>query len=141
MKKMMVVMGTLLVFVLTTMTCYAIYTKKTITPADLPTLKGKWSGDRVVGTKPDKYLVDLEINNDKLPLKGKMTLHKVIRAGVKDRTEVIGLGKSEIKDGNLVIKAEKVIFELSLYAEGDKMKLEGDYTFQDLRGTLSVYKK
>jgi hypothetical protein len=83
----------------------------------------------------------LEINNDKLPLKGKMTLHKVIRAGVKDRTEVIGLGKSEIKDGNLVIKAEKVIFELSLYAEGDKMKLEGDYTFQDLRGTLSVYKK
>ncbi len=137
----MVVVGMLLVFILTAMTSYAIYTKKTITPADLPVLKGKWSGDRVVGTKPEKYLVDLEINNDKLPLKGKLTLYKVIRAGVKDRTEVIGLGKSEIKDGNLVIKGDNIVFELSLYTEEGKMKLEGDYSFQDLKGTLSVYKK
>jgi len=141
MKKTMVVVGTLLVFILTAMTSYAIYTKKTITPADLPVLKGKWSGDRVVGTQPDKYLVDLEINSDKLPLKGKLTLHKVIRAGLKERTEVIGLGKSEIKEGNLVIKGENVVFELSLYTEGGKMKLEGAYTFWDLKGVLSVYKK
>jgi len=143
MKKVIVLVGMILLFVFMAMASYALYTKKPITPVDLPSLKGKWSGDRVVGTKPDKYLVDLEINNDKLPIEGKLTLHKVIRGGQKGRTEVYNLLKnSEInKEGNLVIKGKEVVFELSLYTEGGKMKLEGNYKFQDLDGTLSVYKK
>ena len=144
MKKMVVLVGIVLLFVFMAMTSDALYTKKPITPSDVPALKGKWSGDRVLKGVPDKYLVDLEISNDKLPLKGKLTLHKVIRAGLKERTEVISLTtkNNEInKEGNLVIKGEKIQFELSLYTEDGKMKLEGDYRFQDLQGTLSVYKK
>jgi len=126
------------------MTSDALYTKKPITPNDLSALKGQWKGDRVIKDYPDKLPVDLEINNDKLPLKGKLTLYKVVRAGVKDRTEVMTLTRKnhEInKDGNLVIKGANFQFELSLYTEDGKMKLEGDYYFEDFKGTLSVYKK
>ena len=143
MKKKVIGVGMIFLFVLITGTGYTLYTKKTITQADLPALKGKWSGERVVKGAPDKYLVDLEINNDKLPLKGKLTLHKVIRAGVKERTEVINLEKnSELnKEGNIVIKGKNILFELSLYTEDTKMKLEGNYKFQELDGILYVYKK
>jgi hypothetical protein len=144
MKRAIISIGVVSIFVFVAIASHALYTKKPITTKDLPTMKGKWEGERVIQDirGENKYPVDLEINNDKLPLQGKMTLHKVMKAGQKDRTEIMGLKNSEInKEGNLLIKGQQFQVELSLYVEEGKMKLEGDYQFEGLRGTLTVYKK
>ena len=44
-----------------------------ITPADLTDLKGAWTGHR--GGRTGVNRVDLNINNDSLPLKGDITMH------------------------------------------------------------------
>jgi len=143
MKKGIILIGVILIFVFMAITSDARYTKKPITPDDLSAMKGKWQGDRVAKDirASGNFPVDLEINNDKLPLQGKLTLHRVMKAGQQERTEIIGLKNSEIKEGNLVIKGQSVEIELSLYTDDGKMKLEGDYQFQNLKGTLTVYKK
>ncbi len=126
------------------MIVYAEMAKNPITAADLSSLKGKWKGERVIkgGANPTTYPADMEIENDKLPLKGKLTLYHVMREGSKDRTEVIGLGKSELtKNGGLLVKGANVKVELLLYTEGSKMKLEGNYQFQDLNGILTLTKQ
>ena len=144
MKRAMMLIGVVLIFLFMAITSDARYTKKPITLDDLPAMKRKWQGDRqfkdirITGNYP----VDLEINNDKLPLQGKLTLHNVKAAGQRERTETIGLKNSEInQEGNLVIKTQSMQIELSLYTDDDKMKLEGDYTFQGGQATLSVKKK
>ena len=82
------------------------------------------------------------IKNGKLPLQGKVTLFNVKREGSKGRTVVMGLEKSSLtKDGNLLIPGDKFQLELSLFTEGSKMELKGDYVFEDLNGTVSLIKK
>jgi hypothetical protein len=143
MKKAMGVLGMASLFIFMAMTSYALMDKKPIKAADLSSLKGSWKGERVIksASKPEKFPVEMEINNAKFPLKGKLTLHNVIREGAKGRTEVVGLEKSELtKDGNLLIKTKKFQVELSLSTEGSKMELKGDYQFENLNGTVYLYK-
>ncbi len=142
MKRAVVVLGMVSLFIFAAIAGYAEMAKKPITAADLSSLKGKWKGERVIKGAGDKYPADMEIVNDKLPLKGKLNLYHVMREGSKDRTEVIGLGKSELtKNGGLLVKGALVKVELFLYTEGSKMKLEGNYQFQDLNGILTLIKQ
>jgi hypothetical protein len=142
MKKAMGVVVMFFLLIVMGMTSYAVMAKKPITAADIPSLKGKWKGERIIMGVPNKFPMDMEINNDKLPLKGKVTLHNVMREGSKGRTVVFGLEKSELtKDGKLLIKGKSFQVELFLSTEGTKMELQGDYKFEDLNGTVELYKK
>lgn len=141
MKKTMgvVVMVFLLIFMGTT--SYAAMTKKQITAADLSSLKGMWKGERIVRGAANKFPMEMEIISDKLPLKGKLVLQNVMREGTKGRTVAFGLEKSQItQDGKLLIKGERFQVELVLSTEGAKMELQGDYKFEELDGTVYLYK-
>lgn len=141
MKKAMGVMVMVLLLIGLAMTSYAVMTNKPITAADLASLKGKWKGERIILGAATKFPMEMEINNGKLPLKGKITLHNVIREGSKGRTVVFGLDKSELtKAGKLLIKGERFQVELLLSTEGAKMELQGDYKFEELNGKMFLNK-
>lgn len=142
MKKVMTFAGLIAVFLLVTMTSFAEMAKKPITKADLASLKGKWTGQRMVKGVSNQFPVTMEITNEKIPLQGKLTLQNVMKKGLKGRTEVIGLEKSRLtKDGKLSIKTATFQIELALSTEGDKKQLEGNYKFEELDGTVILDKK
>ena len=123
---------------------YAAMTKTPISPSDLPALKGKWVGTRTLGTGT-VLNTDLEILNDTLPLKGKFIFYDVARRGAMKGTDTIEYPNGEInKEGALVFRgkvAEKNFFELSLYKDDGKMKLDGDLYLMGFRGKMTINKK
>jgi hypothetical protein len=141
MKKMMIFSGCI-ILVLTSMVfmSYGGMQKVPITAANLPDLKGKWVGSRVVGTGTTLN-TDLEIFNDTLPVQGKFTFYGVRRAGKPEATEVKDF-KAKINDqGNLFITGPNVEAELSLYKDDGKMKLEGNFFWTGAKGTMEFKKK
>ena len=142
MKKMMIFSGCI-ILVLTSMVfmSYGEMQKVAISAANLPDLKGKWIGSRV-GGGGTSLNTDLEIFNDSLPIQGKFIFYDVTRPGQRGRTEEIDFKGGKINDqGNLFVKGANVDVELSLYEDGGKKKLEGNYYWMGVRATMSFKKK
>lgn len=115
--------------------------KKTISGSDLQTLKGQWEGMRSTGGGKSER-TELEIYNDSTPLKGKLMAHNVIIRGERGRTVTIDFNNGVINsEGNLMIKSEQNIIDLSLYPAEGKPRLEGSYYLMGGKGTLRLNKK
>ena len=141
MKRMIFSGGIILVLASMVFVSYAEMQKVALSEGNLADLKGKWVGSRNTGARVG-INTDLEISNDSLPLQGKLTFYNVRKAGGKSDTTEIRDFKGKINDqGNLFFKGPNNEVELSLYKDGDKMKLEGNFYWFGSSGTMSFKKK
>jgi hypothetical protein len=121
--------------------CAAGSQKLAMTPNDLSWLKGEWEGSRDI-TFDRLRSVDftrMEIFNDSIPLKGRMTIAYM---GGSDTRHYSFENGSIDGNGNLSIdlsEADRV--NLSLYREGSKAKLAGSFKHRENTGKLTLYKK
>jgi hypothetical protein len=131
----------ILVLVSVVYVSHAKMEKIAITEANLADLKGKWVGKRTIGM--DTLNTDLEILNDTLPVQSKFIFYDVRRPGQSAGATVVNEFKNgKINDqGNLLIVGPNAEIELSLYKDGDKMKLEGKFFLAGPQGTMSFKKK
>ena len=108
---------------------------------DLSLFKGTWEGVRQVTyvRGPTNDLTILEIFNDTIPLKGKIV---IFYQGASDIREYPFENGQITPDGNLAIQlAEDTRVNLSLYKQGEKLKLLGNYSVKLQEGKLELYKK
>jgi len=120
---------------------YAEMQKIALSESNLADLKGKWVGSRSTAKRVG-INTDLEIFNDSLPVQGKLTFYNVTKPGGKSDTTEIRDFKGKINDqGNLFFKGPNNEVELSLYKDGDKMKLEGNFYWFGSSGTMSFKKE
>ena len=120
----------------------ATFSKKAITIGDLSILKGRWEGERQIRDATGKFAAVMEIYNDTVPLKGKLTLYEVLLAGIRGSTEEINFQDGKIDAaGRFVLTLPNMTLELTLYQSSDKTKLEGDYLYKVVKGTMVLYKK
>jgi len=142
MKKIVSLGCIVLLSTLMALVSCATLPNKPISKSDLPSLKGKWEGQRTTGAGTAAN-TDLEIFNDTLPLKGTLTVHNVVtRQGTPGRTVVHEFQGGTINEaGNFILKSDQILFELSLYQGEGKMKLEGDYYYWGFKGKVVFYKK
>jgi len=139
MKKMIFSGCVILIFVSMVFVSYAAMTKEPISPTHLSDFKGKWEGWKT--TTGQDLRAGLEIYNDSLPLKGKLTFD-VQRRGAATTTNTSHFNEGTINnDGNLYIKWGQHYVELSLYKGDGKMKLEGDFRLAGSKGTMTFNKK
>ena len=120
---------------------YAEMQKITISKGNLADLKGSWTGSR--SPKPGVSLnTDLEIFNDSLPIRGKLTFYNVKKRGKSD-TEIHDLKDGKINDkGNLLFEGRASLkLELSLYKDEGTIKLEGQFFASERSGTILLKKK
>lgn len=75
----------ILLFIIMGLLSCATLPKKPITGSDLPILKGKWDGTRTTGVGITA-LTELEIDNNTIPLKGKLVAHNVHIKGASGGT-------------------------------------------------------
>jgi hypothetical protein len=131
----------LLLMVLLGGACATVSPRVAMTPNDLSWLKGEWEGSRDI-TFDRLRSVDftrMEIFNDSIPLKGKMTI--AFMGGSDTRRYSFENGFID-GNGNLSIDlSEADNINLSLYREGNKTKLEGSFNHRENMGKLTLYKK
>jgi len=144
MKKLMIALACF-VLVLSSLVfmSYGEMQKIAISKATLSDLKGDWVGSRTTGSG-DQRNTDLTISNDSLPLQCKFTLYEFANIQERGKTKTLDRDlKGKINDqGNLLVEAGDVInVELSLYDDGGKKKLEGNYFWAGRKGTMSFKKK
>jgi hypothetical protein len=111
-----------------------------LSPTAYSELKGTWEGFRMISF--DKYLtqniVELEIQNDSVPLKGKLVIFPLPGQTVIHYP----FDQGEIKEGKLFIVFPKDIsMELFLYKEEKSLKLEGNFNYKLTQGKISLTKK
>ena len=121
---------------------YAEMQKIALSAANLSDLKGNWVGSRTTGPG-DTRNTDLEISNDSLPLQCKFILYEHANIQGVGRTRTLDRNfKGKINDqGNLFVEGANINVELSLYDDGGKKKLEGNYFWAGRKGTMSFKKK
>jgi hypothetical protein len=117
----------------------ASMTREPISEGNLSDLNGKWKGWRTVSG--GNYRTEMEIYNDTLPLKGKFIFYDLQRRKKLGQTVVLEFKQGMIKDNNLYIKEGQNYFELSLYKDDGKMKLEGDFDSIGINGIITLNKK
>jgi hypothetical protein len=140
MKRIIFPLGVTLLIISMALLSYAKMEKIAISKSNLPDLKGKWTGSRIMG--PGTQLnTDLEISNDTLPMQGKFIFYDIQRPGRRGETEIKDFQGKINDQGNLVITGSNVEVELSLYKDDGKMKLEGNLFWTGAKGTLSFKKK
>ena len=114
--------------------------KTPITPNDLALFKGQWEGMRTMqwNRMETKDFTILEIYNDTLPLKGKLTI-----SFMEGEIRSFAFENGEIDpQGNLVLTlADDIKTELSLFKEPTRIRLYGNYYYRRNVGTLVLYKK
>ena len=139
MKKMMIFSGCfILVLASMVFMSYGEMQKIAISVANLPDLKGNWTGSRRAGPGPHLN-TDLEISNDSLPVQGKLIFYAVGRRGT---TETVDFTGGRVNDqGNFLITGSQIEVELSLYKDDGKMKLEGNFAWRGDKGTMSLKKR
>ena len=143
MKKMMVFSGCFILLLASMVfMSYAEMQKIALSEGNLADLKGKWVGSRSHGSG-GTFNTDLEIFNDSLPIQGKFIFYDLITAtGRSARTQVIDFKRGKINDqGNLFIEGYGNEWELSLYKDDGKLKLEGHFSTTVGKGTMSFKKK
>jgi hypothetical protein len=121
--------------------CATVSQKAPMTSSDLSFLKGEWEGTRVI--QFDKLIstdwTEMEIFNDSIPLKGKMTIYYLQGSDTRRYSFENGFIDPE---GNLSIRLTEINnITLSLYREEKRIKLDGYYTHRGNLGTLTLYKK
>lgn len=142
MKRMISPGCAILIFASMVLVSYAAMTREPISTSNLSDLKGKWEGWRSSPTGSLNLRTELEIYNDTLPLKGKLTFHDVLRKGMTRGTHTGDFTRGIInKEGNFYLKEGENYYELSLYKGDGKMKLEGEYYFFGAKGTISLNRK
>ena len=140
MKRIIFPWGVILLIISIALVSYAKMEKIAVSESNLADLKGKWTGSRTVSTTQVKN-TDLEITNDSLPLECKLTNYDVTFGGRSATTVSVDF-KGRINDqGNLLLRGPEIEVELSLYKDDGKMKLEGNYFWKGVRGTMSLKKK
>jgi hypothetical protein len=141
MRRMALLWGVILLIISVALVSYAKMEKIAISKDNLADLKGNWTGSRTIGTG-ERLNTDFEISSDGLPVQGKFTFYDIRRRGKTGTTLVIDFKKGKINDqGNLLIANPNLEAELSLSKDDGKMKLEGNFSWAENRGTLSFKKK
>jgi hypothetical protein len=115
--------------------------KTALTPGELYLLKGEWEGIRIITWDRIQYrdFTVLEIFNDSVPLKGKITFPML--EGPYPRTLSFENGFID-GEGNLSVQVSEVNrINLSLHKEEKRIKLDGYYWHRTNRGELTLYKK
>jgi len=121
--------------------CATASTKAIISQSDLSLLKGKWEGSRDISLAHARTIdsAEMEIFNDSTPLKGKLTIYFLAGSDTRRHSFENGLIDA---DGNLSIELTEINkIKLSLYREGEKIKLDGYYWHRDNMGRIIFYKK
>ena len=116
---------------------------KPIASSDLPVLKGKWEGTReiVINFLRTFSAAELEIYNDTLPLKGKLTLYVPEYIGNEVRTYPFEDGQVD-QTGKLIINLhENDRMELSFSSGETKKTLYGSYFRLRQTGRIVLHKK
>ena len=151
MKKLIcLVSAGLLLVSIASMSCAPVQ-KTVITKSNLSTLKGKWEGWTTFSSfQANPVLTTVEIDNDTVPLKGKINLinvpDKIASAfpGVDlpaGNNITIDFANGEISDqGTLIGQTGKNFLELTLSA-GEKMKMNGWFYYYGSKGTVELTKK
>jgi hypothetical protein len=141
MRRIIFPWGVILLIISMALVSYAKMEKIAISEGNLPDLKGKWTGSRIVG--PGTQLnTDFEISNDSLPVQGKFIFYDVRRPGRAGTTEIIDFKNGKINDqGNLFITGSNIEVEISLYKDDRQTKLEGNFFWTGAKGTMSFKKK
>jgi hypothetical protein len=130
-----------LFFLFFSLSACAATSKMHISPDDLRSFKGQWEGmrDMLFGIMRFRDFAVMEVFNDTLPLKGKVTIYFLDGTDIRIYPFDKGMVDS---GGNLVLPLDedtKVI--LSLYRDEEKMKLWGNYFYLGREGTLILHKK
>jgi hypothetical protein len=127
MKRIIFPWGVILLIISIALVSYAKMEKIAISEGNLPDLKGKWTGSRIMGAGT-RLNTDFEISNDSLPVQGKFIFYEVMRSGRRGETQIIDYKNGKINDqGNLLITGSNIEVELSLYKDDGKKKLEGNF--------------
>jgi hypothetical protein len=141
MKRMIFQWGVILLIISIALVSYAKWEKIAISEGNLPDLKGKWTGSRILGPGTQRN-TDFEISNDSLPVQGKFIFYDIQRSGRRGETEIRDFKNGKINDqGNLFITGSNMEVELFLYKDDGKMKLEGNFFWTGAKGTMSFKKK
>jgi hypothetical protein len=125
--------------------------KTVITKSNLSILKGTWEGWTVFSTfQANPVLTRMEINNDTVPIKGKINLFNLPQKVADNFPGVplsagnnitIDFANGEISDqGTLIGQTGKNFLELTLLA-GEKMKMNGWFYYYGSKGTMELTKK
>jgi len=139
MKRLMIA----LVAILFLLGACATVPVKPIASSDLPDLKGRWEGTRelVIQVLRTYSFAQLEIYNDTLPLKGKLTLYIPEYVGNEVRTYPFEDGQID-QTGKLIIKLpEDNLMELSFYSGEAKKTLYGSFYRGRETGKIVLHKK
>jgi hypothetical protein len=119
--------------------------KTALTPTDLSFLKGEWEGSRSMmwGRERSFDFTEMEIFNDSVPLKGKITIKIPIAFLGETDTRSYSFENGFIDpEGDLSIQLTDVTFlKLSLYKGGKGIKLEGNYNHRGNTGIVKLYRK
>jgi hypothetical protein len=125
--------------------------KTVITKSHLPTLRGKWQGWTTFSSfQGIPILTTMEIDNDTVPVKGKITLDNLPNpvavlfppdAVTAGGNVTIDFKNGMISDqGTLIGHTGQNFLEFTLYA-GEKMKMNGWFYYNGSKGTVELNKK
>ena len=112
-----------------------------LTPGDLPSFKGQWEGAREInwGRYRSYDPAFMEVFNDSIPLKGKLTV--LFMEGTDTRVFQFDNGTID-PEGNLVLPLKEDTRAVLSFHRGDgKMKLDGYYYYGNYIGRLTLDKK
>jgi len=115
--------------------------KTIISSSDVSVLKGQWEGarDMIWGRYRSFDHTVLEIYNDSIPLKGKISIAFMDGTDPREYSFENGIIDAQ---GNLFVQLQMdVRFILSLYREENKIKMDGYYTHRGNEGRLTLYKR
>jgi len=139
--KKIIFSGIIVLFIVSmALVSYAEMQKIDISEGNLADLKGRWVGSRISKDGLASN-TDLEITNDSLQLQGKAIFYDV-RIGRRLTQEYYDFTEVKINNkGNLLIRANILELELSLYKDDGKMKLEGSFSSRMADGRVSFTRK
>ena len=112
-----------------------------ISPGDVPSFKGTWEGARemIWGRFKSYDPAIMEVLNDSVPLKGKLTV--LFMEGTDTRVFHFDNGTID-SQGNLVLPLKEDTKAVLSFHKGEKkMKLDGYYYYGNYIGRLTVDKK
>jgi hypothetical protein len=151
MKKVICLVGIGILLVSIAFVSCAPVQKTIITKSNLSTLKGTWEGWTIFSTfQGNPVLTTMEIDNDTVPIKGKINLFNLPQKVADSFPGValpagnnitIDFANGEISDqGTLIGQTGKNFLELTLLA-GEKMKMNGWFYYYGSKGTVELTKK
>ena len=153
MKKLICLVGIGVFFVSMVLAgCASLQMQKTpVTKSNLSTLKGKWEGWTTFSSfQSNPVLTTMEINNDTVPVQGKITLNNLpdrvaalfpASAVTAGNNAIIDFNNAKISDqGTLIGTSGENFLELTYYA-GEKPRFDGWFYYYGTRGTVTLNKK